>query len=438
MTRSCSASGDGVVAAASVRVRRARRPRPTRARRPGRRRRERPAAGPSRLVEPGQRPSAGRGRPATRTSSPTSSSPATRCAEQVDGRAGRSRSTRCRSRMTAVERAAPRRRWPRRGAASVVRRRNVTTALELHHQRALPEPWSARSLAPASAALRADLATVGRSRGRRPGAARRCATGGGRARGTRSRHTRDAADAVAVGVERRREDADPELARARPRGSRRRRRSWPAGRPEQPLAGAVVHAARRHDASTAWRRRRGQHALAGQRVDAAVGEGRGDHRQVAARRPRPSTGEVALERRRRGRRRWRPKPRSRWAIARLRWPVARSESKTSSVDRSGRPANRPIASRAAGRARSRPSRARTRPAAAIAPALTIGLSGVPVPGASVIALNASPVGSTPIRARTASSPRSSRTRPYVSGLEIDWMVNGSAAVADLVDVRRRR
>ena len=87
--------------------------------------------------------------------------------------------------------------------------------------------------------------------------------------------------------------------------------------------------------------------------------------------------------------------------------------------RSGR-TSRP-ASRAPGRARHPVETGR----AAIAPALTIGLSGRPVPGASVMLLNASPVGSTPICARTASSPRSSRTRPYVSGLEIDWMVNGT-------------
>jgi hypothetical protein len=55
--------------------------------------------------------------------------------------------------------------------------------------------------------------------------------------------------------------------------------------------------------------------------------------------------------------------------------------------------------------------------------LTIAFSGVPV-GARLIELNASPVGSTPIRLCTASSPRSSSTRPYVSGLEMDWIVNG--------------
>ena len=53
-----------------------------------------------------------------------------------------------------------------------------------------------------------------------------------------------------------------------------------------------------------------------------------------------------------------------------------------------------------------------------------GLSGIPVPGPSEIALNASPVGSTPIRWRTAIGPRRSRIAAYVSGLAMDWIVNG--------------
>ena len=40
----------------------------------------------------------------------------------------------------------------------------------------------------------------------------------------------------------------------------------------------------------------------------------------------------------------------------------------------------------------------------IAPALIIGFAGRPVPGSRLIALNASPLGSAPTRARTASSP----------------------------------
>ena len=119
-----------------------------------------------------------------------------------------------------------------------------------------------------------------------------------------------------------------------------------------------------------------------------------------------------------------PDARRRWAIARLRWPVSRSESKTTGSTASGRPAaaaNSATIRSSAGT----PSAGATRDAAAIAPALTIALSGTPLPGASVIALNASPVGSTPIRRRTVGSPRSSRTSPYVNGFEIDWIVNGT-------------
>ena len=61
--------------------------------------------------------------------------------------------------------------------------------------------------------------------------------------------------------------------------------------------------------------------------------------------------------------------------------------------------------------------------AVIAPALIMGLNGRPVPGVRLMALNASPVGSTPIFANTASAPLSSRASPYTKGFEIDWMVN---------------
>jgi len=39
-------------------------------------------------------------------------------------------------------------------------------------------------------------------------------------------------------------------------------------------------------------------------------------------------------------------------------------------------------------------------------------------------LKASPVGSTPMRASTASLPQSSSASPYTKGFEIDWMVKG--------------
>ena len=57
-------------------------------------------------------------------------------------------------------------------------------------------------------------------------------------------------------------------------------------------------------------------------------------------------------------------------------------------------------------------------------ALIIGFTGAPVSGVRLISLNASPLGSTPTRLRTMSSPRRSSAIPYVSGLDIDWIVNG--------------
>ena len=54
-----------------------------------------------------------------------------------------------------------------------------------------------------------------------------------------------------------------------------------------------------------------------------------------------------------------------------------------------------------------------------------GLRGMPVSGERLISLNASPLGSTPIRLRTAAVPRRSSARPYVSGFDIDWIVNGA-------------
>ena len=49
---------------------------------------------------------------------------------------------------------------------------------------------------------------------------------------------------------------------------------------------------------------------------------------------------------------------------------------------------------------------------AIAPALTIGLAGRPVPASRLIALNGSPLGSAPTRASTASRPRLQRERQH--------------------------
>ena len=47
----------------------------------------------------------------------------------------------------------------------------------------------------------------------------------------------------------------------------------------------------------------------------------------------------------------------------------------------------------------------------MAPALIIGFIGRPVCGSRLIALKASPDGSTPILRRTSSAPRSSRAMP---------------------------
>ena len=57
----------------------------------------------------------------------------------------------------------------------------------------------------------------------------------------------------------------------------------------------------------------------------------------------------------------------------------------------------------------------------MAPALTIGLNGRFEASSSTIALNASPVGSTPTFDSTCSRPWSSSARPKTNGLEIDWM-----------------
>jgi hypothetical protein len=62
----------------------------------------------------------------------------------------------------------------------------------------------------------------------------------------------------------------------------------------------------------------------------------------------------------------------------------------------------------------------------IAPALIIGLRGRRVRESRLSSLNASPDGSTSIRASTASKPRVSSARAYAKILAIDWMVNGTS------------
>ena len=101
-----------------------------------------------------------------------------------------------------------------------------------------------------------------------------------------------------------------------------------------------------------------------------------------------------------------PNVRSRCAIARLRCPVTRSDSNTASSTSRARPAKLPYASSTA--ANDAPSA--TREEAVIAPAFTIAFDGTPVSGASAIELNASPLGSTPMRVATASAPCRSSAR----------------------------
>lgn len=62
----------------------------------------------------------------------------------------------------------------------------------------------------------------------------------------------------------------------------------------------------------------------------------------------------------------------------------------------------------------------------MAPALTIGLGGRPVPGSRRIELNPSPLGSAPTRARTSSSPWSASASAKTKGLDTDWTVNGTS------------
>ncbi len=63
----------------------------------------------------------------------------------------------------------------------------------------------------------------------------------------------------------------------------------------------------------------------------------------------------------------------------------------------------------------------------IAPALTIGFGGRPVPSSSRMASNASPVGSTPTAPRTASGPLSAMASAYTNGLTADCSENGLVA-----------
>ena len=114
------------------------------------------------------------------------------------------------------------------------------------------------------------------------------------------------------------------------------------------------------------------------------------------------------------------------ASARLRSPVSRSDARTRSSMPSRRPANSPNVSSIRAR-RSSGSAPSMSAVVTMAPALTIGLNGRLVTASTVTELNGLPEGSTPMRARTASRPRSARAMPKTSGFEIDWIVNCSVA-----------
>lgn len=58
----------------------------------------------------------------------------------------------------------------------------------------------------------------------------------------------------------------------------------------------------------------------------------------------------------------------------------------------------------------------------MAPALTIGFGGRPVPGSRRIELNASPLGSAPTRARTFSRPWSASASANTKGFDTDCAV----------------
>ena len=62
----------------------------------------------------------------------------------------------------------------------------------------------------------------------------------------------------------------------------------------------------------------------------------------------------------------------------------------------------------------------------IAPALIIALCGLCVSACRLIALNVSPLGSTPTYRETVSWPNLSRASPNINGFEIDWIVKGWA------------
>ena len=168
----------------------------------------------------------------------------------------------------------------------------------------------------------------------------------------------DAADAVAVAVQPRRVERDPDLAREH--GEHAAADAALGRQPDvdDPLAGRVVHPAGGHHAQHALDDLGLEDALARARLHAAVGQRGGHQREVAgsraaartggSRAPRPGSGSPSIT----------PEPRSRWPIARWRWATARSARKIVLVDRQlavGGSARTP-----SGRARSAPRACRRR------------------------------------------------------------------------------
>ena len=221
---------------------------------------------------------------------------------------------------------------------------------------------------------------------------------------------RYAAHAVAALVQRGRKHADAELSGqhrddAAAHAALRRHTD-----PVNPFAGEVVHSARRHHAQNLVDELGAHRARAGHRIDAAVGQRRTDHREVAAVDQNRTLLEVEFERR---------------LGVFADDPVVAQHVADCAIAVPGRAFRfeyRAIDRRARGRRMRKSRRPRVRLAlravapatsdeVAMAPALIIGFSGRPVPGSRLIELNASPLGSTPIAWRTRSPPRSSSATP---------------------------
>jgi hypothetical protein len=213
----------------------------------------------------------------------------------------------------------------------------------------------------------------------------------------------DAAHRVALLVQPRREDRDAEPAGKHREHSARDAALGRQSHRDEPFAGEVVHAARRHHAEDVAHDLLADSSLAGQRVDAAVRERRGHHGEVAAVDGDGALAEVEIER----------------GVGVVQHAEAAEDVRHAAVAVPGLAlgavdglVEREGAARVAGVRREQElervgAAPATRPAQAIAPALMSGLRGMPVTGEMLISLNASPLGSTPMRLRTSAVPRRS-------------------------------